>query len=287
MNLQGGRSDGHPGLESLDSDEEDEGSDSDSDDLFTGTTVRPCFGNPSSLSFKRILQHWAAYTSQKKSHLSYLLQLLKHYQPVVEYTTLPNTGRALMSLDSRDFLEEDQGTEASEIVSDHHLSETSAVNSLDDEESSCNDDSEWTDHDSEDEQDSDSSFNDSYASSENDSPCSRVCQPPGIQSTDLNLEKGQKKRRGKRRLLKADVLPNNGGKLMYFGVERGISGNSPGVMFKDADLFQYVNIHQEDKTILPHCLREKVCTIVYVFCEPKANFVVHPSASCWSPFSIF
>ena len=56
-----------------------------------------------SLSFKRILQHFAALTGQKHSHLTILLQLLKQFKPDMSYDSLPNTGEELMKIDGLDF----------------------------------------------------------------------------------------------------------------------------------------------------------------------------------------
>jgi hypothetical protein len=58
--------------------------------------------NSKPLSFKRILCHWAASTMQKKSHLTYLLQLLKEHRPPVDYDVLPSSGKQLMFIDGRD-----------------------------------------------------------------------------------------------------------------------------------------------------------------------------------------
>ena len=56
-----------------------------------------------SLSFKRILQHFAALSGQKQSHLTILLQLLKQFKPDMSYDSLPNTGEELMKIDGLDF----------------------------------------------------------------------------------------------------------------------------------------------------------------------------------------
>jgi hypothetical protein len=44
------------------------------------------------------------------------------------------------------------------------------------------------------------------------------------------------------------------GKYMHFGLENALSGCSPGLLFKHADLLQYVSIYKEDPTILPTCI---------------------------------
>lgn len=75
----------------------------------------------------------------------------------------------------------------------------------------------------------------------------------------------KKGRRNRKTLLKASVLPNNGGKLMYFGLKRAILGDSPGIMFKHADLLQYLNIYMEEPNFLPKSLRQKVKDISCFF----------------------
>ncbi|KZR96726.1 Cc8L18.2-like protein, partial [Daphnia magna] len=64
-----------------------------------GTSSVP---NNKPLSFKRILCHWAAFTMQKKSHLTYLLELLKEHRPQIDFDTLPSSGKQLMLIDGRD-----------------------------------------------------------------------------------------------------------------------------------------------------------------------------------------
>ncbi|KAK4028101.1 hypothetical protein OUZ56_017279 [Daphnia magna] len=56
----------------------------------------------STYSLKQLLQHFAAVTNQRKSHLSCLLRLLKDHQPEPDYVSLPSTGQQLMCIDSRD-----------------------------------------------------------------------------------------------------------------------------------------------------------------------------------------
>ncbi|KAK4037922.1 hypothetical protein OUZ56_029946 [Daphnia magna] len=76
-------------------------------DAFEGTLLliflavpRPQTTSP--LSFKRILCNWAAFTMQKKSHLTYLLELLKEHRPKIDFDTFPSSGKQLMFIDGRD-----------------------------------------------------------------------------------------------------------------------------------------------------------------------------------------
>ena len=49
-----------------------------------------------------MLQHWVVSTRQKKSHITSLLKLLKHYQPVIDYSKLPATAETLIYTDGND-----------------------------------------------------------------------------------------------------------------------------------------------------------------------------------------
>ena len=59
-------------------------------------------------SLKKILQHFAVSTHQKKSHMTYLLKLLIEYQPLPAYDSLPTTGQQLLYIDGRDVIEQDK-----------------------------------------------------------------------------------------------------------------------------------------------------------------------------------
>lgn len=54
-------------------------------------------------SLKEILQHYAAYTNQNLNDITYLLTLLKLYQPDPRYESLPSTGRTLLKISGEDF----------------------------------------------------------------------------------------------------------------------------------------------------------------------------------------
>ena len=69
-----------------------------------------------SLSFTRILQHFAVATGQKHSHLTILLKLLKHHKPEPEYDTLPSTGEKLLEIDGQDF-----STKSTTIFTLHYI----------------------------------------------------------------------------------------------------------------------------------------------------------------------
>ena len=50
----------------------------------------------------------------------------------------------------------------------------------------------------------------------------------------------------------------DGGKYIHFGLESSINCNSPGVLHKDANLLEFVRIYQENPSLLPIIVREKV-----------------------------
>lgn len=54
------------------------------------------------------------------------------------------------------------------------------------------------------------------------------------------------------------VLNVEGGKYFHYGIENAVNGQSPGVLHFQKDLFQFINIHQQDPTVLPFLLRKKV-----------------------------
>ncbi|KAK4006118.1 hypothetical protein OUZ56_011273 [Daphnia magna] len=72
-------------------------------------------GNP--LSFLKLLQHFAVHTRQKLEHMSYLLKLLKHYQPDPCYDSLPSTGRTLLEI-NKSFCSSSNGLSASATTSE-------------------------------------------------------------------------------------------------------------------------------------------------------------------------
>lgn len=65
--------------------------------------------SPQSLSFVTLLQHFAAYTGQKLSHMTYLLKLLKTHKPSPYYDELPNSGRELLKISCTDSCSPEEG----------------------------------------------------------------------------------------------------------------------------------------------------------------------------------
>ncbi len=49
------------------------------------------------------MQHFAVYTNQNYSDMTYLLMQLKLYEPEANYSTLPNTGKELVKIDGFDW----------------------------------------------------------------------------------------------------------------------------------------------------------------------------------------
>jgi len=70
--------------------------------LSSALYLNEAFNSDTPLSFKRLLQHFAVYTKQKKSSMTYLLKLLIRHSPKPNYDTLPNTGKQLLYIDGRD-----------------------------------------------------------------------------------------------------------------------------------------------------------------------------------------
>jgi hypothetical protein len=90
----------------MDSSSTDKQKSNEDEDFFEGTPVinistssAPINNKP--LSFKRVICHWAA-SMQKKSHLTYLLELLKEHRPPIHFDALPSSGQQLMNIHGRD-----------------------------------------------------------------------------------------------------------------------------------------------------------------------------------------
>lgn len=54
-------------------------------------------------SFAALLRHYATYTGQDLSAMTYLLKMLKRHRPKPDYDSLPSTGEQLLHIDNRDF----------------------------------------------------------------------------------------------------------------------------------------------------------------------------------------
>lgn len=215
------------------------------------------------------MQHWAAYTHAKHSHLTYLLKLLKHYQPDPCYDSLPATGHQLLYIDGRDFENNtaDVNLHSLDDSSDEH--EPSLINI--NENSSSNEDCRSSSTESSTES-SEATYH--TISSTSCNAVSDSDSESSISSADLDIlpntsEDGKartynksnqftKKIKKRPQKLQAAIEMDNGGRLIYFGVERALCGDSPGIVFKHADLLQFVNIYKEDPQLLPQCLRSKV-----------------------------
>lgn len=150
--------------------------------------------SPDPISFKRLLQHFAAVTHQKKSKMTCFLKLFKRHQPIPEYDTLPSTGQQLLQIDGRDYY--------------GFPSEKTRTNK-------------WTS---------------AYV----------------VTST----ARGVKRKRLPTRLPPSRFFREKS-KYMHFGVESALSGSSVGLVFKNADLLQYITIYKENPQLLPRSLLKK------------------------------
>lgn len=45
-----------------------------------------------------------------------------------------------------------------------------------------------------------------------------------------------------------------GGKYIHFGLEKGLAGESPGLVFENADVMQYVSLFKETPEIVPEAI---------------------------------
>jgi hypothetical protein len=58
---------------------------------------------PDAITMLQLLRHFAVYTNQKQNHMTYLLTLLKLYEPHPYYSLLPSTGKELLKIDGGDW----------------------------------------------------------------------------------------------------------------------------------------------------------------------------------------
>jgi len=50
----------------------------------------------------------------------------------------------------------------------------------------------------------------------------------------------------------------NHGKYFHFGLESALAGKSPGIVHRDADLLQFVDLYYDDRSLLPRAIRKRV-----------------------------
>lgn len=62
------------------------------------------------------MQHFAVTTHQTKNNMSILLKLLKTHKPLVDYETLPSTGKALLVIDGNDVRHQQLSVETQEDI---------------------------------------------------------------------------------------------------------------------------------------------------------------------------
>lgn len=63
---------------------------------------------------------------------------------------------------------------------------------------------------------------------------------------------------GKNNKLPAVIPLGKSGKYVHFGLEKGLSGDSPGDVFHHSGILQFVSLYKQDPLILPTCIRQKV-----------------------------
>jgi hypothetical protein len=51
-------------------------------------------------------------------------------------------------------------------------------------------------------------------------------------------------------------------KYLHFGLESALSGTSPGIVYHDADLFQFANVYVDEPHLLPKAIMKRVRFIV-------------------------
>ena len=66
----------------------------------------------------------------------------------------------------------------------------------------------------------------------------------------------------------------NDGKYFHFGIENALKGSSIGLIHRDADLLQFVDVYLQNPCLLPKILRDRVsdnfiCLWVGLYLEPQ------------------
>lgn len=111
------------------------------------------------LTWKRLFQHWAVATVQKRKDITLFLRLFKHYKPKLNYNSLPSTAATLLKVKKKK-------------------------------------------------------------------------QPSTVKF--------------------------KGGKYIHFGLENGLAGDSPGLVFENSDLLQFVSVYQTRPELVPRAIRKRV-----------------------------
>nr|CAH0105065.1 unnamed protein product [Daphnia galeata] len=209
---------------------------SDTEEQPTAVFLRNPFKNRP-ITFKRLLQHFAVYTKQNKSSMTYLLNLLIRHQPDPMYDTLPHTGKQLLHIDGSDV-----------PTFDIHLSLA--------EEIQCNISVPKTDESRPD--------NHVQADSEEENPMPKCY----YRTTSNSTTSSRKRQRSQPKPLPQAAALDDGRKYMHFGVEAALAGESPGQVFQNANLLQYARLYNKSPDMIPSSI------LSYPFISPFTSFNV-------------
>lgn len=181
---------------------------------------------PHPISFLRLLQHWAATTHFKKTHMDNLLRLIHHHRPVIDYNVLPLTGKQLLQIDGRDY---------AGFISKTPVGLPAPT-----------------------------AFPSTVGSNQNErSPIDAGPSVAAPLRSSTNGARVTSVTRGVRRKKKTYQLPKpviqrEGAKYSHFGLQSAIAGTSIGLLYQNAALLQYINIFKENPALVPICIRKKV-----------------------------
>lgn len=207
----------------------------------TSIFLSDSFNEEKPLTFKRLLQHFAAYTQQKKSSMTYLMQLLIRHRPTPLYDMLPSTGKQLMYIDGSDVPSFTFPSSASSTIVVNE-----SVSSLDSQSITL--------------MPSNGSQNETTAQSDLDNDC----HPPftnfrnATWSTVLPTTPSCKRKRVQPKSLPKAISLENGGKYMHFGLEAALAGKSPGQVLQHACLVQHARLYNRSPTFVPASIRKEV-----------------------------
>ncbi|KAK4003600.1 hypothetical protein OUZ56_005357 [Daphnia magna] len=206
----------------------------------TSIFLSDSFNEEKPLTFKHLLQHFAAYTQQKKSSMTYLMQLLIRHRPTPLYDMLPSTGKQLMYIDGSDVPSFTFPSSASSTIVVNE-----SVSSLDSQSITL--------------MPSNGSQNETTALSDLDNDC----HPPftnfrnATWSTVLPTTPSCKRKRLQPKSLPKAISLENGGKYMHFGLEAALAGKSPGQVLQHACLVQHARLYNRSPTFVPASIRKE------------------------------
>lgn len=99
-------------------------------------------------------------------------------------------------------------------------------------------------------------------------PCYSFLPSTGKELLKIDGSDWQPTKKTESSKLLPSAVPLSGGKYFHFGLETALDGESPGVIYRDADLLQFVDIYLDEPMMLPKPLRKRVSILCYYYKKP-------------------